>query len=158
MARWTAVIGFVAGAVMVTACASTGTRSPWWQGNGGDACGTPARMRVDGQVMPVGSCGANFVTPAAKVTVHVGQDIDVHMTEESTGYTGTHFVPAFPLPYSSQPSVVARTTISTDKATGTFTARHPGHATLFTTAYCLDSTSQRETHGKCSALDITVLP
>src|SRR6476661_6587587 len=115
-------------------------------------------MRVDGQVMPVGSCGANFVTPAAKVTVHVGQDIDVHMTEESTGYSGTHFVPVFPLPYSSRPSVVARTTISTDKATGTFTARRPGHATLFTTAYCLDSTSQRETHGKCSALDITVLP
>ena len=69
-----------------------------------------------------------------------------------------HFVPIFPLPYSSRPSVVARTTVSTDKATGTFTARHPGHATLFTTAYCLDSTSQRETHGKCSALDITVLP
>jgi len=115
-------------------------------------------MRVAGQVTWLGNCAAMFVTPAVKVTVHVGQAIDVHMTEESTGYTGTHFVPAFPLPYSSQPSVVARTTISTDKATGTFTARHPGHATLFTTAYCLDSTSQRETHGKCSALDITVLP
>jgi len=80
------------------------------------------------------------------------------MTEESTGYSGTHFVPVFPLPYSSRPSVVARTTISTDKATGTFTARHPGHATLFTTADCLAARSQQQTHGKCPALDITVLP
>jgi len=113
---------------------------------------------VAGDVTWLGNCAANFVIPAVKVTVHVGQDIDVHMLEESTGYTGSHFVPAFPLPYSSQPSVVARTTISTDKATGTYTARRPGHAVLFTTADCLDSTSQRETHGKCSALDITVLP
>ena len=157
MARWAAAIGFVAGAVLVTACASTGT-SPWWRQTGTSSCGPPALMRVAGQVTWLGNCAANFVIPAAKVTVHVGQHIDIHMLEESTGYTGTHFVPAFPLPYSSQPSVVARTTISTDKATGTFTARHPGHATLFTTAYCLDSTSQRETHGKCSALDITVLP
>jgi hypothetical protein len=67
-------------------------------------------------------------------------------------------VPIFPLPSSSRPSVVARTIISTDKETGTFAARHAGHATLFTTADCLDSTSQREMHGKCPALDITVLP
>jgi len=157
VARWAAAIGFVAGAVLVTACASTGT-SPWWRQTGTSSCGPPALIRVAGEVTSLGNCAAMFVTPAVKVTVHVGQAIDVHMTEESTGYTGIHFVPAFPLPYSSQPSVVARTTISTDKATGTFTARHPGHATLFTTAYCLDSTSQRETHGKCSALDITVLP
>jgi hypothetical protein len=115
-------------------------------------------MRVAGQLTWLGNCAANFVTPAAKVTVHVGQHIDVHMTEESTGYTGTHFVPIFPLPYSSQPSVVARTTISTDKATGTFTARHPGHAVLFTTADCLAARSQQQTRGKCPALDITVLP
>jgi hypothetical protein len=115
-------------------------------------------MRVAGQLTWLGNCAANFVIPAAKVTVHVGQDIDVHMTEESTGYTGTHFVPMFPLPYSSRPSVVARTTVSTDKATGTFTARRPGHAVLFTTADCLAARSQQQTHGKCPALDITVLP
>jgi len=158
VARWTAAIGFVAGAVIVTACASTGTRSPWWRQTGASACGPPALIRVAGNVTPLGNCAANFVTPAAKVTVHVGQDIDVHMLEESTGYTGTHFVPIFPLPYSSQPSVVARTTISTDKATGTFTARRPGHATLFTTALCWVVATSQQTHGKCPALDITVLP
>ena len=157
MARWTAAIGFVAGAVLVTACASTGT-SPWWGQTGTSSCGPPALMRVAGQVTWLGNCAANFVIPAAKVTVHVGQDIDVHMLEESTGYTGTHFVPIFPLPYSSQPSVVARTTISTDKATGTYTARRPGHATLFTTANCLAAGSEQPTQGKCPALDITVLP
>jgi hypothetical protein len=115
-------------------------------------------MRVAGDVTWLGSCAMSFVIPAVKVTVHVGQDIDVHMTEESTGYTGTHFVPAFPLPYSSRPSVVARTAVSADKATGTFTARRPGHAVLFTTADCLESTSEQQTQGKCPALDITVLP
>jgi hypothetical protein len=113
---------------------------------------------VAGQLTWLGSCDGNFAIPAAKVTVHVGQDIDVHMTEESTGCTGTRYVPIFPLPYSSQPSVLARATISKDKATGTFTARHPGHAMLFTTAYCMDSTFQREMHGECPVLDVTVLP
>ena len=158
MARWPAAIGLAASAVMVTACASTGTPSPWWHQTGQSGCGPPARIRVAGQVTWLGNCATNFLTTAVKVTVHVGQDIDVHMLEESTGYTGTHFVPIFPLPYSSQPSVVARTTISTDKATGTYTARRPGHATLFTTANCLAARSQQQTHGKCLALDITVLP
>ena len=157
MARWAAAIGFVAGAVLVTACASTGT-SPWWRQTGTSSCGPPALMRVAGQVTWLGNCAAMFVTPAVKVTVHVGQDIDVHMTKESTGYTGTHFVPIFPLPYSSRPSVVARTTVSTDKATGTFTARRPGHAVLFTTALCWEVAKSKQTRGKCPALDITVLP
>ena len=159
MARWSAAIGLAVSAVMVTACAGTGARSPWWQQTGTSGCGPPALMRVAGQLTWLGNCAANFVIPAVKVRVHVGQDIDVHMLEESTGYTGTHFVPVFPLPYSSRPSVVARTAISTDRATGTFTARRPGHATLFTTADCLvvSARSERQTHGKCPALDITVL-
>ena len=89
--------------------------------------------------------------------MHVSQDIEIHMTKESTGYAGTHFVPMFPLPYSSRPSVVARTTISTDKAIGSFTARHPGHAVLFTIANCTEPRSQ-QIHAKCPALDIIVLP
>ena len=157
MARWPAAIGLAASAVLVAACASTGTRSPWWQQTGTSACGPPALIRVAGDVTWLGNCAANFTVPAVKVTVRVGQDIDVHMLEESTGYTGTHFVPIFPLPYSSRPSVVERTTISTDKATGTYTTRHPGHATLFTTAICWVAKSQ-QTQGTCPALDITVLP
>lgn len=158
MAHWTAAIGFVAGAVMVTACASTGPRSPWWKETGASSCAPPALMRVAGQVMYVGDCAANFVIPAVKVTVHVGQDIDVHMLQQHAGYSGNRLVPVWPLPYSSQPSVLARTAISTDKATGTFTARHPGHATLFTTADCWVVARSQQTHGKCPALDITVLP
>jgi hypothetical protein len=156
--RWPAAIGLAASAVVVAACASTGTRSPWWQETGATSCGPSALMRVAGQVTWLGNCAATFVTPAAKVTVHVGQDIDIHMLQEHAGYTGNRLVPVWPLPSSSQPSVVVRTTISTDKATGTFTARRPGHAMLFTTADCLAARSQRQTRGKCAALDITVLP
>lgn len=158
MAHWPAAIGLVASAAMVTACASTGPRSPWWKETGATSCAPPALMRVAGQVMSVGSCAGSLVIPAAKVTVHVGQDIDVHMLEEHAGYTGNRLVPVWPLPYSSRPSVLARTTISTDKATGTFTARRPGHAMLFTTADCLVASSQQSTRGQCPALDITVLP
>jgi len=158
MARWTAAIGLMASAVMMTACTSTGTTSPWWQQTGGDACGTPALMRMAGQVMRVGSCGGSFETPAAKVTLHVGQDIDIHMVQEQTRASGNHLVPVWPLPSSSRPSVLARVTISTDKATGTFAARHPGHATLFTTSNCWVVARSQQTHGKCPALDITVLP
>jgi hypothetical protein len=69
-------------------------------------------MRLAGQVTWLGSRGAAFVTSAAKVTVHAGQDIDIHMLEGHAGYTGNRLVPVWPVPYSSRPSVVARTAIS----------------------------------------------
>ena len=82
MTRWPAAVGFIAGAVLVSACASAGTRSPWWHQTGASSCGPPALMRVAGQVTWLGNCAAAFVTPAAKVTVLAGQDIDIHMLEE----------------------------------------------------------------------------
>ena len=68
MARWAAAIGFVAGAVLVTACASTGT-SPWWRQTGTSSCGPPALMRVAGQVTWLGNCAAMFVTPDPSIDV-----------------------------------------------------------------------------------------
>jgi hypothetical protein len=52
--------------------------------------------------MGVGNCAATLLVPAMKVTLDVGQRIDVHMTEEGTGPHGNRMVPAIPLPASSR--------------------------------------------------------
>lgn len=157
MPRWLVVTGLVASAVLVTAC--TSARSEWWQETGATSCGPPALIRVDGHVRSVGACTGGFVIPAPKVTVHVGQKIDVHMLTEGAGPSGNKLVPVWPLPHSSTSSVLMRAAVSTDKATGTFTARRPGHAMLVTThAQCYAPRTQEEIRGKCPVLEVTVLP
>ena len=147
-----------AGAVLVTACTSTGTRSPWWQQTGTSRlwpAGPDARGRA-GDV--AGHCAANFVIPAVKVTVHVGQHIDVHMPGGVNWLYRDSLCAVFPLPYSSRPSVVARTTISTTRQParsppGTRACDAVHHRALLGGGQ-IDS----RCHGKCPALDITVLP
>lgn len=113
-------------------------------------------MRVDGQVFPVGNCAGVFLIPARQVTVPVGQQIDVRMTEEPAGPSGTRLVPMFPLPRSSRPAVLADGTVSQDRASGTYRAVRPGHAVLTTQAWCLAGGG--EIRGSCPVLDVTVVP
>ena len=113
-------------------------------------------MRVDGQVIPVGDCAGVFLVPAQQVTVQVGQQIDVRMTEEPAGRSGNQLVPVFPLPRSSRPVVLADGTVSQDRASGTYRAIRPGHAALTTRAWCLVGSG--EIRGSCPVLDVTVVP
>lgn len=156
MPRWLAAAGLVAGAVLVTACSSP--RSPWWQETGATSCGPPALVRVAGHARSAGACSGNFLIPAPRVTVHVGQKIDVHMTEEHAGNSGNRLVPVWPLPHSSPASVLTRAAVSADKATATYTARHPGHAALVTNADCMTTRTGRQSRGACPVLNGTVLP
>jgi hypothetical protein len=119
-------------------------------------CGTPALVRVDGQVIPVGDCAGIFLVPAQQVTVQVGQQIDVRMMQETAGPSGNHLVPMFPLPRSSRPAVVADGTVSQDRASETYRAIRPGHAVLTTRAWCLVGSG--EIRGSCPVLDVTVVP
>ena len=82
------------------------------------SCGTPAFVRVDGQAITVGSCSGVFLVPAQQVTVQVGQQVDVRMTEEPAGPSGNQLVPIFPLPRSSRPAVLADGTVRQDRASG----------------------------------------
>jgi hypothetical protein len=123
-------------------------------------CGPPAWVRFDGHVGGVGDCAGLLLVPAVKITVHVGQRIDVHMTEGS-GPHGNRWVPAIPLPRSSRPSVVLPGAISPDRATETYRAARPGHAALASHTWaCLvvRHRQSREVTGNCPVVEITVVP
>lgn len=156
MRRWSGALSLIVVSGLVAGCSST----PWWQmpGPGGvSACGPPAQVRVAGNVMPVGSCAGLLGIPAGKVTVHVGGEIDVRMTEEDSG-DSTRLVPVYPLPRSSRSSVLKRTAISPDGAAAMYIAEHPGHAMLISRASCVGPGPIERYHVDCPVLDVTVIP
>lgn len=162
--RYSAAATFVAAAGLLASCGVAHARAtpggrPWWSQSG--ACAPPALVRVDGHVMGVGDCAGALTIHADKVTLDVGQLIDVHMLEEGTGPSGNRVVPIFPLPRSSRASVVTPIAISADRATGTYRAVHPGQAALMSrTRACLVShhRKSRKATGSCPVVEITVVP
>jgi hypothetical protein len=152
--RTSAVALFTATAAsLLVSCSSR----PWYR-TGASACGPPAQVRVNEHVMPVGDCAALLVIPPAKVRVHVGQQIDVHMTEEGSGPSGNQLVPIFPLPASSRPAVVMPGAVSADRATGTYLAVGPGHAVLISEAMCVvRHRTPPEITGSCPVIEVTVI-
>jgi hypothetical protein len=164
--RYLPVAAFVAAAALLPSCgtahagASFGGR-PWWVQVRASACGPPAWVRFGGHVVPVGNCAGMLLVPAMKVTVHVGQRIDVHMTEEGAGPHGNRMVPATPLFQSSRQSVLKRGAISANRATGTYDAVRSGYAALTSSyAFCLHIRRHRdrETTGSCPVIEVTVIP
>jgi len=102
-----------------------------------------------------------LLVPAMKVTVHVGQTIDVHMTEEGAGPHGNRLVPGTPLPQSSRQSVLKRGAISANRATGTYDAVRSGSAALPPSPlFCLHDRHHRdrETTASCPVIEVTVIP
>jgi hypothetical protein len=121
---------------------------PWWSQPGTSACGAPALVRINGHVRGVGDCAGLLAIPALKVTVHVGQQIDVHMD-------------AGPPPYSSRRSVLLPSTASPDRAPGGYQAVRPGLATLISRTWpCLVShhSPPRVITGTCPVIEVTVVP
>ena len=153
-------VGLLASCGTAHAGAASGGR-PWWVQTRASACGPPAWVRLGGHVMPVGNCAGMLLVPAMKVTAHVGQRIDVHMTEEGMGPHGNRMVPAIPLPRSSRPSVLTRGAVSTGQATATFRAVRSGHAVLASSpTFCLHTRHHRdrETTDRCPIIEVTVIP
>jgi hypothetical protein len=88
--------------------------------------------------------------PPVKVTLHVGQRIDVHLT--GAGYVR--------LPHSSFPSILAPGAVSQNRATQTYRAARPGHAVLISdTQACLAHRHMevKEIPGSCPVLAVTVV-
>ena len=160
-----AVTAFVVAAGLLAACGvahagSASSDQPWWSHMNG-ACGPPAQVRIGWQVRLVGNCAGMLVVPARQVTLDVGQRIYVHMTEEGMGPHGNRWVPAIPLPASTRPSVLMRSAISPDRATGTYRAVGPGHAVLTSSpTFCLHTRHHRdrETTASCPVIEVTVVP
>ena len=102
-----------------------------------------------------------LLIPPQQVTLDVGQRIDVHMTEEGAAPHGNKWVPAFPLPRSSRPSVLIRSAISSDRATATYRSVRPGHAVLMSSrTFCLHTSHHRdrETTAGCPVVEVTIIP
>jgi hypothetical protein len=126
---------------------------------GVSSCVIPAWVRADGQVLGAGGCGGDFLTSAPAVTVQVGQQIEVQMLqEEAIPGSQRVLVPVYPLPHSTNNRVLARTFAGSAQATATYTAMHPGRATLVTKAYCPPSGTPRPEPVNCPVIDVTVIP
>jgi len=119
-------------------------------------CGFPVRVRVAGNTMTVGDCAGHLVIPAKKVTLHVGEKIDVYMTE-TWSPDDTHLVPLDPLPRSSRSSVLKRIATRVNAAVGTYIAEHPGHAMLIAHASCIGP-GPLDHPLSCPVLGVTVIP
>lgn len=131
---------------------------PWWSQSG--SCGSPAVVRLPGHVLNVGTCAGSLQIPASVVTLDVGQQIDVHMTEEADP-SGNRMVPVIPLPRSSRVSVVAPGAIGADRATETYRAVRPGRAVLMSHTQACFLVHHRKpgtTTGSCPVVEITVVP
>lgn len=152
--RWFGAFSLVVICALVAGCDST----PWWKQTGASACGSPALVRVAGRVMSVGSCAGSFWLPAKKVRLHVGEAIDIHVTEEPAGASGNRLIPVFPLPHSLDSSVLKRTATSADRATATYSAEHPGEAMLVSRASCMGPGLNGKPRDNCPVVNVTVIP
>jgi hypothetical protein len=122
-----------------------------WRQGGIDPCMAPALVRARGHVMGAGTCSGQLSVPALKVTLAVGQRIDVHMTGAGTAR----------LPHSSFPSVLAPSAVSQGRATQTYRAARPGHAVLVSDAQACLALRHREVKeipGSCPVAEVTVVP
>jgi hypothetical protein len=146
----------------VTSCASgtlpasTGSTT-WWHTTGTSACGSPAMYRVnDGSVSYAGDCAGNLLIPPPTAMLAVGGQIDVHMVEEGSGPTGTHLVPVWPIPSSSNQSILRVTSVTDGGSTETFLAVGGGTTDLVTKALCVDSPTSPSTNQPCPVLQVVV--
>jgi hypothetical protein len=140
---------------------SVASSQPWWYVPGVSSCGIAAVYRVDhGSLQRLGDCAGDLLLPPPSVTLHVGQEVDVHMAEEGSGYNGSTLVPVFPAPTSSRPDILSQTSLTGGGSTVSFEALSPGKAELETQAFCFrpyssPTASQLET---CPVLAVTVVP
>jgi hypothetical protein len=154
--RYSAVAAFVAAAGLLASCgvahsgasrpdASPSSR-PWWTQAVVGNCGPAALVRLGGHVRGAGDCAGLLLIPAEKVTVDVGEQIDIHML-------------GIPLPHSTRPSVVMPGAIGPDRATATYRAVRSGHAALVSHTWaCLVVRLHREMTRNCPVIDVTVVP
>ena len=93
-----------------------------------------------------------MVDPPTHIDVHVGQDIDLHMTVAADGAP-----PLYPLPVPDDPLVVRGWFIEND-AQMTYRALAPGTTRLMTTGPCGGPGTSATFNGPCPAVEITVAP
>ena len=141
--------------------AETGQAATWWvwaPGGGKTACGVAALYRIDdGQPVLIGNCAAMLFTSPTDVRVHVGQEIDLHMTTEMP-VGASPPVPVYPLPASPDDAVLRLIAQEDGVSTGRSPAVAPGDVVLTTSGLCTDDRTMQQTSGACPVLHVTVTP
>jgi hypothetical protein len=124
----------------------------WWALGHETACGPEMAIRIDGQVTFIGNCAGQLVIPAKQVIVHVGDEFDVHVTQEQSGEP----VLALPKPTST---VLRLVRTDNSNAVETFRAIAPGKSGLIskTDAPCQLLRNGRDRPGPCVAVDVHVI-
>jgi len=148
-------LGALSLALVALLAAGCSSNKPWWSESGATSCAPPALLHAAGRVSSLGSCAGIFLTPPQKVTLNVGDTIDLHITQEGGGPSGSSAVPVPPsqLPVVSGSSVVTRTAASSGQGTATFKAEHSGQVTLTIPGRCLLDGHRRT---GCPILAVTV--
>jgi hypothetical protein len=142
----TAAGGVAARASKAPAAIKVVATADWWTATIDQApnCGPAALLRHAGRVERLGDCAGLLLVPPASLTLRVGERIDLH-----TGFS---------LPRSSDPAVLAQTTVSPDGRTGTYQALSPGHVTLISArSRCVGLKIKNEIKANCPVLAVTVL-
>jgi hypothetical protein len=148
--------------VALVSCGSAGTLSSsgtttWWRGGGVTACGSPAVYRINsGKVELLGDCAGILLVPGVHVTVAPGSEIDIHVTQEGSGPEGTHLVPIYPTPSSTDETVLVATRVEDGGSTESFVALGAGNAEIETNGACLVSATSPTVSASCPVLEVSV--
>ncbi len=153
------VAGSIAAVAAIHLVAAPAT-SPWWAGPPGippSACAWPAVYRTAAQAHEgLGACDGIFVDPPPEVRLHVGEELDLHMTTGAP--PGSAAPPSlYPLPASPDVRVLRLVSVSDAGATGAYRAIAPGVVTLSTNGWCWHSATDSETDGTCPVVRVTVI-
>ncbi len=149
-----------AAAVLLVAVAvwrfASSTASPWWaSGIPPTTCAWPAVYRTAAVTREgLGGCAGVLLDPPANVRLHVGEELDLHLT---TGAALGSLPPApeYPLPTSPDTAVLRLIAVTDGGATGVYRAAGPGTVTLTSGGFCIHKSGQ-ETEGVCPLLTVTV--
>lgn len=121
------------------------------------ACGWPALYRTASATdAGLGDCAALFFDPPDEVRLHVGEELDLHMTTETLAGS-TAPVPLYPLPASPDDRVLRLVSVSDAGATGAYRAIAPGVVTLSTNGWCFHLATNTEVTGTCPVVRVTVV-
>jgi hypothetical protein len=132
------------------------TTSPWWaSGIPPTTCAWPAVYRTASVTREgLGGCAGILLDPPAEVRLHVGEELDLHMT---TGAPQGSLPPAseYPLPTSPDAAVLRLVAVADGGATGVYRAVGPGTVVLTSSGFCIHESGQ-ETEGRCPLLAVAV--